>query len=128
MIEAFFRSCAYLIRSANVRDEVLKMTQEVVLWFYLYGYVGMIGMIRYNQFVIRTESSESLKEILENGFTAFAVWLHPENVAKVLACCKAIPWRSRVMAGTKSLVESGFIEYRYGRPAYSLKNFERAKC
>lgn len=33
---------AYLIRSANVRDEVLKMTQEVVLWFYLYGYVGMM--------------------------------------------------------------------------------------
>ena len=84
-------------------------------------------MIRYNQFVIRTESSESLKEIPENGL-AFAVWLHPENVAKVLACCKAIPWRSRVMAGTKSLVESGFFEYGYGRPAYSLKKFERAKC
>ena len=42
MIEAFFRSCAYLIRSANVRDQVLKMTQEVVLWFYLYRYVGMM--------------------------------------------------------------------------------------
>lgn len=65
-------------------------------------------MIRYNQFVIRTESSESLKEIPENGL-AFAVWLHPENVAKVLACCKAIPSRSRVMAGTNRWSKLDFL-------------------